>query len=53
MLELCSGGELEGYVEKHGALKESEAALCTKHVLSAVRYLHGHGALIERKPRLR
>lgn len=43
VLELCSGGELEGYVEKHGNLKESEAALATKHVLSAIGYLHGKG----------
>ncbi|CAE7825287.1 CPK2 [Symbiodinium sp. CCMP2592] len=45
VLELCSGGELEGYVEKHGNLKESEAALATKHVMSAVRYLHGKGII--------
>jgi len=43
VLELCSGGELEGHVEKHGSLKEPEAALATKHVLSAIRYLHGKG----------
>ncbi|CAE7436548.1 CPK2 [Symbiodinium pilosum] len=43
VLELCSGGELEGYVEKHGNLKEPEAALATKHVMSAVRYLHSKG----------
>mmetsp|Transcript_20192 Transcript_20192/g.47792 ORF Transcript_20192/g.47792 Transcript_20192/m.47792 type:complete len:600 (-) Transcript_20192:142-1941(-) len=43
VLELCSGGELEAYVDKHGSLKEPEAALATKHVVSAVRYLHGKG----------
>lgn len=40
VMELCSGGQLEKYVEKHGCMNEVEAAITMKSVLRAVGYLH-------------
>lgn len=40
VMELCSGGQLEKYVENNGAMKEVEAAITMKSVLRAVGYLH-------------
>eukprot|EP00931_Biecheleriopsis_adriatica_P064183 TRINITY_DN39006_c0_g1_i1.p1 TRINITY_DN39006_c0_g1~~TRINITY_DN39006_c0_g1_i1.p1 ORF type:complete len:607 (+),score=125.64 TRINITY_DN39006_c0_g1_i1:29-1822(+) len=40
VLELCNGGQLEKYVEDHGVMKETEAALTMKQILRALYYLH-------------
>jgi len=39
-LELCTGGDLEGYVKTHDVLPEREARAITVQVLSALAYLN-------------
>lgn len=45
VMELMEGGELYGRIATKGAYSEPVAALITRRLASAVRYLHRHGVV--------
>jgi serine/threonine protein kinase len=42
IMELVEGGELFDYIQKRGTLKELEARLFFRQLISAIEYCHGH-----------
>jgi len=42
VMELCTGGDLEGRLKKEGALEEVPARFVMQQILRAVAYLHSH-----------
>lgn len=45
VLEYCSGGDLEQYVNSKKRLKESEARDILGQIVEALRYLHKHNIM--------
>ena len=43
IMDLCTGGELKGYIEKNGKIKEETAALLFYQIVSAIAYCHASG----------
>ena len=43
VMELCSGGDLQGYLQEHGTQSEAEVARLMRDMISAVLYLNEHG----------
>jgi tRNA A-37 threonylcarbamoyl transferase component Bud32 len=43
--ELVTGGDLMSYLDKNGALGESQAAVIVRQILKAVEYLHENGVV--------
>jgi serine/threonine protein kinase len=45
IVDLCEGGELGGYVQKHGPLPEETVKQIMSKLINALHYLHKMGSV--------